>query len=277
LAELQRLARQASERRRTGQFLIEGVVLAAEAIEAGLRLVEVWVEQDRASVAELQLAAKAEAAGAPLHPVKQGTLARVKASVTPPAVLVVAEIPAGCTPAAGVLTPEETEAHLPQLESGFTLVAVDMADPSNAGALLRCAEGAGAAEVVFAGNCVDSWSPKTVRASAGSVFRVRPKRKEDAAEHLRQELQLGRQVVATAAHRGEPYDEVDFTVPSTIVIGNETHGLADPLEKYISTWARIELSGKVESLNVAMAAAVICFEARRQLKAAPVLAHPKAD
>ena len=151
--------------------------------------------------------------------------------------------------------------------SGFAVTALDMADPANAGALLRCAEGSGASEVVFAGQCVDSWSPKTVRASAGSVFRVRPRREPDAAEHLLAELQAGRQLVAASARQGQLYHEVDFSVPSVILLGSETHGIAEELQEHVTTWANIPLAGQVESLNVAAAAAVLCFEAQRQLQA----------
>ncbi len=270
LADLQRLARQASHRRQTGLFLIEGAVLTDEAIRAGLKLREIWVEEPRADQDDLAVAAAAEADGATRESVRPGTLAKVKASVTPPPVLAVAEIPVvAVAPDAGAAAPTDTTRppiaapdNTPAAD--FNLAAVDLSDPSNAGALLRCAEGAGAGQVVFAGNCVDCWGPKAVRASAGSVFRVRPRREPDAAGYLRSQTDAGRQVIATAASRGQPYDQVDFTLPSTIVVGNETHGLPDSAAEHISNWMHIPLAGAVESLNVATAAAVVCFEARRQ-------------
>lgn len=267
-------------------------MLVEEAIQAGFNLLEIWVEEERASQAEMRTVALAEKGGALMSSVKPGTLARVKASVTPPPVLALAEIPAEVRDMGRAETQNAVRAEVENMgqaevqnsaraeventaqaeaqntartsQGDMALVAVDMADPSNAGALLRCAEGAGAREVVFAGNCVDSWSPKTVRASAGSVFRVLPRRVVDAAEHLRQEKESQRQVIATASQQGMPYYEVDFTLPSTVVLGNETHGIAKSLEQFITTWVHIPLSGSVESLNVTTAAAVICFEARRQ-------------
>lgn len=243
-------------------------MLVEEAIQAGFNLLEIWVEEERASQAEMRTVALAEKGGALMSSVKPGTLARVKASVTPPPVLALAEIPAEVRDMGRAevenMGQAETQNTARTSQGDMALVAVDMADPSNAGALLRCAEGAGAREVVFAGNCVDSWSPKTVRASAGSVFRVLPRRVVDAAEHLRQEKESQRQVIATASQQGMPYYEVDFTLPSTVVLGNETHGIAKSLEQFITTWVHIPLSGSVESLNVTTAAAVICFEARRQ-------------
>lgn len=276
LADLQRLARQASYRRQTGLFLIEGTVLTNEAIRAGLKLREIWVEEPRADRDDLEAVAAAESGGAVQVSVRPDTLAKVKASVTPPPVLAVAEIPTGAAAPAAVpgAAPAVAPAAAPAAEpaapaappgvADFNLAAVDLSDPANAGALLRCAEGAGVGEVVFAGSCVDCWGPKTVRASAGSVFRVRPRQEPDAASYLRSQADDGRRVIATAADRGQPYDQVDFTHPTTIVVGNETHGLPDAAAKHISGWTHIPLGGAVESLNVATAAAVICFEARRQ-------------
>lgn len=259
LADLQRLARQASFRRQTGLFLIEGAVLINDAIQAGLKLREVWVEEQRASQDDLEAAVAAESAGALQVSARPEMLAKIRASVTPPPVLAVAEIPTGAAVADDA--PDNSSR---QPTDSFNLAAVDLADPSNAGALLRCAEGAGAGEVVFAGSCVDCWGPKTVRASAGSVFRVRPRREPDTASYLKAQTDTGRQVIATATDRGLPYDQVDFTLPSTIVVGNETHGLPAAAVKHISSWMHIPLFGAVESLNVATAAAVVCFEARRQ-------------
>lgn len=255
LAHLQRLAQHSSERRKAGQFLIEGAVLLSDALDAGLHVNEVLLESGRAGAAEKAAAERARGEGAVCAEVADGALARIGASVTPPPILAVAEIPGG-----GTAEGETAEASA----ESFSLAAVEIADPSNAGALLRCAEGAGAGEVVFAGNCVDPWGPKAVRASAGSVFRLPPRREPDAAAFLQGLNQSGRQVVATASSRGNPYYEFSYDKGAVILMGNETHGLPEAIEGCVTDWVHIPLSGGAESLNVAMAAAVICFEARRQ-------------
>ena len=297
LAHLQRLAQHPAERRKAGQFLIEGAVLLNEALDAGLRVNEVLLERERAGDAEKAAAERARGEGAVCAEVADGTLARIGASVTPPPILAVAEIPRGGVSgeqrsgvardghmgAADVLTGEEglvgregaaseevaaggrgATAKAEASAEGFSLAAVEIADPSNAGALLRCAEGAGASEVVFAGNCVDPWGPKTVRASAGSVFRLPPRREPDAAAFLQNLRQSDRQVIATASNRGNPYYEFSYDKEAVILMGNETHGLPEAVESCVTDWVHIPLSGGTESLNVAMAAAIICFEARRQ-------------
>ena len=296
LAHLQRLAQHPAERRKAGQFLIEGAVLLNDALDAGLRVNEVLLERGRAGEAEKAAAERAGGEGAVFAEVADGALARIGASVTPPPILAVAEIPGGGVSkgripsgqhsgeagdghmvVADVLTKEERLADREGVVSeevaagserlvaeGFSLAAVEIADPSNAGALLRCAEGSGASEVVFAGNCVDPWGPKAVRASAGSVFRLPPRREPDTAAFLHSLKQSGRRVIATASNRGNPYYEFSYDNGAVILMGNETHGLPEAIKSCVTDWVHIPLSGGTESLNVAMAAAIICFEARRQ-------------
>ena len=290
LAHLQRLAQHPAERRKAGQFLIEGAVLLNDALDAELRVNEVLLERGRAGEAEKAAAERAGGEGAVCAEVADGALARIGASVTPPPILAVAEIPGGGVSggqhsgvakdghmgAADVLTKEELAGREGAaseevaagserlVAEGLSLAAVEIADPSNAGALLRCAEGAGASEVVFAGNCVDPWGPKAVRASAGSVFRLPPRREPDAAAFLQNLRQSGRQVIATASNQGNPYYEFSYDNGAVILMGNETHGLPEAIESCVTDWVHIPLSGGTESLNVAMAAAIICFEARRQ-------------
>ena len=302
LAHLQRLAQHPAERRKAGQFLIEGAVLLNDALDAELRVNEVLLESGRAGEAEKAAAERARGEGAICAEVADGALARIGASVTPPPILAVAEIPVGWVSGgqhsggqnsgvardghmgeADVLTKEErlasgegaaseevaaggrgAAATAEASAEGFSLAAIEIADPSNAGALLRCAEGAGASEVVFAGNCVDPWGPKAVRASAGSVFRLPPRREPDTAAFLQNLRQSDRQVIATASNRGNPYYEFSYDNGAVILMGNETHGLPEAIKSCVTDWVHIPLSGGTESLNVAMAAAIICFEARRQ-------------
>ena len=78
----------------------------------------------------------------------------------------------------------------------------------------------------------------------------------------------GVQRFATMTRRGVPYDEVDLTHPLAFVLGNEAHGLPDDVEAHVDERVTIPLAGRGESLNVGMAAAVLCFEAARQRRAA---------
>ena len=258
LAGLRRLARSASARRADGVFIVEGATLGAEAAAAGLSIREVYIETSRADEEARGLADRLAAAGATLVEVEAGTLAKVGASVTPQPVLAVVERPQ--------VAPE---GDAPADAASFVLVAVSVADPGNAGTLLRCAEAAGAGAVIFAGEAADPYGPKAVRASAGSIFRLPPALSEDPAgalEHLRRR---GLRTVGAAAGRGLPYDRADLTPPLALVVGNESHGLPASLAGHMDAWVHVPLGGQAESLNVGAAAAVLCFEVQRRRRDAP--------
>lgn len=141
----------------------------------------------------------------------------------------------------------------------FVVVGDRIADPGNAGTMLRSAEAAGADAVVFTAGSVDVFNPKVVRSSAGALFEV-PVVTEVALGELAGLRGLHR--FGTSSHTGEPYTAADFTSPTAIVMGNEAHGLAD--DAPVDTWVTIPHAGRAESLNVAMATTVLAFEVARQ-------------
>ncbi|MBV8162576.1 MAG: RNA methyltransferase [Acidimicrobiia bacterium] len=149
----------------------------------------------------------------------------------------------------------------------FLVVCVDVRDPGNLGTVLRIAEAAGAGGVICCEGSVDAYSPKTVRASAGSLFHVPVVAGGEPLEVLDRMGRWGVYRLGTDAHRGTPYDAVDLTAPTALVLGNETHGLPGDLSSALDGTVTIPMVGHTESLNVAMAAAVLCFERARQLRA----------
>ena len=260
LAGLRRLARSAAARRADGVFIVEGATLGAEAAAAGLQVRELYIETSRADEEARSLADRLAAAGAALVEVEAGTLAKVGASVTPQPLLAVVERPA-------VAPPGDAPKVAP-----FVLVAVSVADPGNAGTLLRCAEAAGAGRVIFAGDAADPYGPKAVRASAGSIFRLPAALSEDPVATLADLRERGLRTVGAAAGRGLSYDRADLTPPLALVVGNESHGLPASLAGHIDAWVHVPLGGQAESLNVGAAAAVLCFEVQRRRRDAPTAA-----
>jgi TrmH family RNA methyltransferase len=109
--------------------------------------------------------------------------------------------------------------------------------------------------VAFTPGSVDPFNPKCVRASAGALFHVPVLLEVDPTT-------LDLPLVGTSAADGIPHTEFDFRAPFALVLGNETHGLDPDLE--LDALVRIDHRGRSESLNVAMAATVLCFEAARQ-------------
>lgn len=145
-----------------------------------------------------------------------------------------------------------------QIFAGPALVAIldGIQDPGNAGAILRAAEAFGASGVVFLKGSVNPYNPKALRASAGSVFRVPLALLEET------QLPAHLELFALMPGEGEPLSECRLEGNCGVVIGNEGRGVSERLRQR-STPVRIPTSG-VESLNAAMAATVVLYEARRQ-------------
>jgi TrmH family RNA methyltransferase len=149
----------------------------------------------------------------------------------------------------------------------LTVVLVDVADPGNAGTLVRTAEAAGAGAVVCCGATADPFAPKAVRAAAGSAFRLPVIVELDPVAALQVLGSGGLARVGLAAGAAEPYDAVDLTRPTAIVLGNEAHGLPDVVTTALDRLLSIPMAGDTESLNVAAAGAIVCFEVARQRRA----------
>jgi TrmH family RNA methyltransferase len=151
----------------------------------------------------------------------------------------------------------------------LTLVLVDVGDPGNAGTLLRAAEAAGAAAVLFCGSSVDPCNPKCVRASAGALFHVPVSAGGEAVAVVEQLSAAGVRTAAAVVRDGTPYDDADLTGPVAVVLGSEAHGLSDDLLARVDLRLTIPMAGRSESINVAMAGSVLCFESLRQRRARP--------
>ena len=144
--------------------------------------------------------------------------------------------------------------------TGMYLVLVDVADPGNVGTLIRTAEATGCSGVIVTSQTADVFSPKVVRASAGSVLRV------PLAEVGLEDLEgtfshLDTQSVATAMD-GTRYSDVtiDTGKPVALILGSEAHGLAEEVRAICDHTVSIPMHGKVESLNVATTGAVLAFD-----------------
>lgn len=135
-------------------------------------------------------------------------------------------------------------------------------DPGNAGAMVRAAEAFGGTGVVFLKTTVSPYNPKCLRGSAGSLFRV-PFVSHPPAEEVREAIRTGGVTLysATASAEATPIDDIDWTGPSAIVIGSEGRGVSEAWRSGAIP-VRIPTTG-VESLNAAVAAAVILYELRR--------------
>jgi TrmH family RNA methyltransferase len=149
-------------------------------------------------------------------------------------------------------------------DASLFVVCANVRDPGNAGTVLRSAEAAGADGVVCCDGSVDVYNPKTVRASAGALFHVPVVAGGDVVQVLERLGNWGVHRLAAMAHDGREYTEVDLTTTTALVLGNEAAGVAPRLQPWIDQTVTIPMAGRADSLNVGMAAAVLCFEAARQ-------------
>ena len=145
------------------------------------------------------------------------------------------------------------------------LVVLDnLQDPGNLGTIFRTAEAAGVTGILLSKDCVDVYNPKVIRSTMGAVFRMPFLYVEDLPEKIKELQKEG--IKTYAAHlRGEnAYDEEDYATGCAFLIGNEGNGLRDEVADCADCLIRIPMEGEAESLNAAVAAAVLMFEAGRQ-------------
>lgn len=242
--------------------MVEGPTLLGAALDAGAEVESVFVAAEAADAGAMAaLLDRVHGAGVRLYELAPGVLERVADTVTPQPLLGVVRIPAARPAALDGAT--------------FVVVCADVRDPGNAGAVIRAADAAGADAVLCCEGTADVYNPKTVRASAGSVFHlpvVRGGSPEDALTDL---AARGLRRLAAATRGGSPPDRSDLTRPLALVLGNEAAGLPDGLAEHVDERLTIPMGGRAESLNVSLAAAVLCFEVRRQRSNLQAMGEPR--
>ncbi|MDR3754241.1 MAG: RNA methyltransferase [Terracidiphilus sp.] len=233
-----------------GRVGIEGPHLLEEALRAGLRVTTVFIaREDERLLSALRVPPETEILRLPAK-----LLDSALATETPQSI------------AALVEPPDWTWAHiLDARPKGAELVVVlaGIQDPGNLGTILRSAEAFGATGVVCLPGTVSAWNAKAVRASAGSVFRV-PLLAVSERECLEELHGAGVRILATTVRGAQPVELVDLAGPVALIIGNEGNGVSDELAEKADARITIPCPGSVESLNAAVAASVLLYEAARQ-------------
>jgi len=229
---------------------IEGPNLLEEALRAGLHVPCVFVAQGSESLLDvLPLPAETEVLLVP-----RDLLDSALSTETPQPVAALVELPEWTW--ADILATRPKAAPL-------LIILASLQDPGNLGTILRSAEAFGATGVLSLPGTVSAWNPKAVRASAGSVFRLPllSVTADDSFAHLHQ---AGVKIWTTAVHGAEPAGRIDLSQPVAIVIGNEGNGVPDELAAQADGALTIPCPGPVESLNAAIAASILLYEASRQ-------------
>jgi TrmH family RNA methyltransferase len=236
---------------------IEGPNLLEEALRAGLHVACVFIAQGAEHLLEgLRLPDSADVLLVPRE-----LLNSVLATETPQPVAALVEPPEWGW---GQLLGRSTESTPPLAQAApLIVVLAGVQDPGNLGTILRSAEAFGATGLLSLPGTVSAWNPKAVRASAGSLFRL-PLISASAEDGFARLRAAGVKILSTAVIGAQPANRIDLAGPVALVIGNEGNGVPEEVASQADQAVTIPCPGPVESLNAAVAASVLLYEASRQ-------------
>ena len=252
-----RSLREKKHRRLERRFLAEGLRLLTDAREAG-RLPEMLVMAAARQAHPLldRLAADVEAAGGEIIEMDEAILAKITGKDNPQSVCgVFAEFSTSLTA-------------IDRSAAPIWLVAQAIRDPGNLGTMLRTGDAVGAGGLILLDDCADPFSVEAVRASMGAIFtqHLAQARWEEFADWLRQGAELeGGQLVAASLRGAQSYRGAPYAAPCFILVGNESRGLPQEYEDACDLRVTIPMLGRADSLNAAVAAAVLAYEVRARL------------
>ncbi len=238
---IQELKTKHKARRKTGLFVVEGERIVSEMPKDKIRALYVTEEYaDTHSEAE-----NAET-------VEERVFEKLSDTKTPQGILAVMSCPS--------FSKEEVFAK----ENGLFMILESIQDPGNLGTIFRTAEGAGVDAVFLVKGTTDIYAPKAVRSTMGSIYRMPHffvETVEEAADILHMH---GICLFAAEPDAKKRYDEADYRKPAAFLIGNEGNGLTEEAKALSDETVHIPMGGKLESLNAAVAASLLMYEAARQ-------------
>jgi TrmH family RNA methyltransferase len=240
-------------RRRNGLFFVEGEELVRRAFDYGGTTRELIVSEKFLSAPGIQdLITLADIAKVDSHIASEGLLAKILDAKPTPECLAIVE--RKVTPLPDILNADQ--ALVLMLESGR--------NADNLGMLLRSADAAGVSGVVLSADTTDPFARRVVRGSRGAVFTVPISIQSDPTIVIEKAKSAGLQVIASSANAKLSYRAIEYNKPTLIVVGNEQTGISDAVRSISDAVVRIPMHGRVNSLNVAVAASVLLYEALRQ-------------
>ena len=166
------------------------------------------------------------------------------------------------TPQGIILVLEQPSYKVSDILGKNILILEDIQDPGNLGTMVRTGEGAGISGILMTKGCVDIFNPKTVRSTMGSLYRVPFVYSDDLKNDIDVIKQAGVKVYAAHLKGTLFYDEIEYSGNSAFLIGNEGNGLSDEVSKLADEYLKIPMEGELESLNAAISAAILMYQAR---------------
>lgn len=247
-------ARRVRDGRERGLIFVEGERLIEELLHSELKPTACFHAPDPNPRAQMVVAEMARR-NIPLYSVTDAALATVSDTVNSQGLVAIAEKPVF-----------KFDQILPARDGDAPLIVCldSVQDPGNFGTIVRTSEAAGASCVVALKGSVDAFSPKTLRSSMGSAFRLPVVTEIEIEELLAGVYAKNLKIVAAEASGETVYSDYDWRKPTMIIFGNEARGVGATVLERCDARLRIPLRAPVESLNVAAAAAAVLFEAVRQ-------------
>ncbi len=240
------------KRREEGVFLAEGFKMCEEAPERDVR--EIYITQEALEKAGTQPALREKLERIGYETVSSEVFRKMSDTRTPQGIL--------C-----VVKRQETDLErLLAAENPLLIVLEDLQDPGNLGTIVRTGEGAGVTGIVMSARTVDIYNPKTIRATMGSIYRVPFVCAENLCGAVERMREKGIRVYAAHLAGENYYDNLNFRQGTAFLIGNEGNGLSRELTERADSLLKIPMEGSVESLNAAVSAALMMYEAHRQRK-----------
>ncbi|MCM1024956.1 MAG: RNA methyltransferase [Roseburia sp.] len=250
--QIVRWQQKAKERREAGVFLTEGFKLFEEAPAEMVR--EVYVSQGALEKNDCY-AVRDKLDNLGYETVTDDIFSKMSDTRTPQGILCV------------LRQPQYSLERLLSGDAPLLAVLENIQDPGNLGTILRTGEGAGITGVIMSKKTVDIFNPKTIRATMGSIFRVPFLYVEDLQDTIRSLQKKGIRTYAAHLEGKRYYDSFSFRGGTAFLIGNEGGGLSRETAELAEEYLKIPMEGKVESLNAAVAASLLFYEAQRQRRA----------
>ena len=248
------LKKKAKERDAQGVFFTEGIKMLREAPADRVQMV--YISQSFAGKTDV----RKELGKLPWEEVSDEVFACMTDTKTPQGVL--------CVLRQFSWRPEDLLRPAPRADEKCApplLLALEtLQDPGNLGTIVRMAEGAGVCGILMSRDCVDIYNPKVIRSTMGSIYRMPFCYVEDFGSELAAWKRAGVRLYAAHLDGRRSYDREDYTGASAFLIGNESRGLSREIAAMADHLIRIPMLGQVESLNAAVAASVLAYEAARQ-------------
>lgn len=238
----------AKERKKDGIFLAEGIKMFEEAPLDSI--VEVFISESLEQKADAFYKKKLLQIG--YEVVSDEVFAKMSDTQTPQGILTILK------------RPEYNLDLLLKRENPLFVILENLQDPGNLGTIVRTGEGAGITGVIMSAGTVDIFNPKTIRATMGSIFRVPFLYVEDMADTIQKLHKHGVHTYAAHLAGKTYYRDVSLKEPAAFLIGNEGNGLTKETADMAESYIKIPMEGQVESLNAAVATALLMYEAHRQ-------------